>query len=71
VLKRNEEEITRRAGRPIRIAQARRRIDLVFRSGFPRPAALRALAQVIRANLPNTVRVLSAPKPPAAGGGGL
>lgn len=57
--------------RPIRIARARRRIDLVFRSGFPRPAALHLLARVIRANLPNTVRVLSAPKLPATGTGGL
>lgn len=57
--------------RPIRITQARRRIDLVFRSGFPRPAALHILARVIRAHLPNTVRVLSAPELPATGTGGL
>lgn len=49
--------------RPIQIANARRRIDLVFRSGFPRRAALQALAKVIQANLPNTVRILPEPGP--------
>jgi LysR family hydrogen peroxide-inducible transcriptional activator len=56
--------------RPIRIARARRRIDLVFRSGFPRPAALHLLARVIQANLPNTVRLLAVPNLPGAGTGG-
>lgn len=51
--------------RPIRIANARRRVDLVFRSGFPRRAALQTLARVIRASLPNTVRLLPEPGPAA------
>lgn len=49
--------------RPLQIADARRRIDLVFRSGFPRRVALQVLAQVIRAKLPNTVRILPEPGP--------
>lgn len=38
--------------------RASRRVSLVFRAGFPRQAALRAFADVILANLPNTVRPL-------------
>ncbi|MFZ5655299.1 MAG: LysR substrate-binding domain-containing protein [Pseudomonadota bacterium] len=49
--------------RPIQIVNARRRIDLVFRSGFPRRVALQVLVQVIQAKLPNTVRILPAPDP--------
>lgn len=42
--------------RPLdRIPEARRRISLVFRRSFPRQAALRAFAEVVRQNLPNTV----------------
>ncbi len=37
--------------------RASRRVALVYRAGFPRVAALQALAAVITAHLPNTVRV--------------
>lgn len=47
--------------RPIAIAGAARTVVLAFRRGFPRGAALTALAAVIRAQLPNTVTSLPAP----------
>ena len=40
-----------------------RRISLVYRESFPRRAALDALAAVIVANLPNTVRIIWQPAP--------
>lgn len=43
---------------PLAIANASRRIALVFRRSFPRRPALLALAQVILGNLPNTVQVV-------------
>ena len=42
--------------RPLDLPDAYRHISLVFRRSFPRPAALDALAEVIRGHLPNTVR---------------
>jgi LysR family hydrogen peroxide-inducible transcriptional activator len=47
---------------PLSSANADRRISMVFRQSFPRRAALEALAKVILANLPNTVRPLSGRK---------
>lgn len=47
--------------RPLRIAAAKRRIDLVFRASFPRRAALAVLARAIQSCLPNTVRILPLP----------
>lgn len=44
--------------RKLELKDAYRRVQLVFRRTFPRRAAVQALADVIRANLPNTVRVL-------------
>jgi hypothetical protein len=38
------------------LAGAARTVVLAFRSGFPRSAALTALADVVLANLPNTVQ---------------
>lgn len=49
--------------RPLRIAAARRRIDLVFRASFPRRAALAVLARAIQSCLPNTVRTLPLTEP--------
>lgn len=46
--------------RPLALANAYRRVSLVFRRSFPRPAAITALAAVIREHLPNTVQPLSA-----------
>ena len=43
---------------PLSIANASRRVVLVFRDSFPRRAALQALADIILANLPNTVHPL-------------
>jgi LysR family hydrogen peroxide-inducible transcriptional activator len=40
---------------PLNIANAYRRVSLVYRQSFPRLDALHALAQVILDNLPNTV----------------
>jgi LysR family hydrogen peroxide-inducible transcriptional activator len=40
---------------PLVIAGASRRVTLVFRHSFPRHAALRAFAAIVRDNLPNTV----------------
>ncbi len=42
--------------RPLRIPDAFRRISVVWRKSFPRPAAIEALANVILSTLPNTVR---------------
>lgn len=47
---------------PLTSAKASRRVALVFRHSFPRPAALQALAAVIHAHLPNTVHPLGAAK---------
>ena len=44
--------------RRLDLPDAYRRISLVFRRSFPRRPVLDAFAGVIRANLPNTVRVL-------------
>jgi LysR family hydrogen peroxide-inducible transcriptional activator len=41
---------------PLVAANASRRISLVFRSSFPRRAALQAFAELILGNLPNTVK---------------
>ncbi|WP_455204388.1 LysR substrate-binding domain-containing protein [Kaarinaea lacus] len=41
---------------PLTISNASRRVSLVFRHSFPRYAALRAFADVILNNLPNTVK---------------
>jgi LysR family hydrogen peroxide-inducible transcriptional activator len=38
------------------VAGAARRVSLVFRHSFPRPAALQAFAGIILDNLPNTVK---------------
>jgi LysR family hydrogen peroxide-inducible transcriptional activator len=43
--------------RPLQVPGAYRRISLVWRKSFPRPAAVEALAEVILASLPNTVHV--------------
>lgn len=42
--------------RPLEVADAYRRVSLVWRRSFPRVAAVEALAEIILANLPNTVR---------------
>jgi len=42
--------------RPIKVSDAYRRVLLVWRKSFPRLPAVDALAEVITANLPNTVR---------------
>ena len=42
------------------VPDAYRRVSLVWRRGFPRAAAVAALAEVILAQLPNTVRVAGA-----------
>jgi LysR family hydrogen peroxide-inducible transcriptional activator len=47
---------------PLAIANAARRVALVFRRSFPRRAALQAFAQVILDNLPNTVQVIGRKK---------
>jgi LysR family hydrogen peroxide-inducible transcriptional activator len=41
---------------PLKIANASRRVALVFRRSFPRRAALLAFADIILSNLPNTVQ---------------
>ena len=41
--------------RPLAVKDAYRTISLVFRSTFPRRAAIEAFAHTIRDNLPNTV----------------
>jgi LysR family hydrogen peroxide-inducible transcriptional activator len=45
--------------RRLELPEAYRRVTLVYRRSFPRPAALHALAGVIREQLPNTVKPLS------------
>ncbi|MEJ2399533.1 MAG: LysR substrate-binding domain-containing protein, partial [Gammaproteobacteria bacterium] len=44
---------------PLELPHATRRVSLVYRNSFPRLAALEAFAEVIRANLPNTVSLIS------------
>ena len=44
---------------PLNIANAYRRVSLVYRQSFPRVDALQSLAQVILDNLPNTVNKIS------------
>ena len=44
---------------PLTWPDASRRISLVYRHSFPRQAALQALADIIVANLPNTVKPLA------------
>jgi LysR family hydrogen peroxide-inducible transcriptional activator len=39
------------------VPDAFRRVSIVWRKSFPRTAAIEALAEVILASLPNTVRV--------------
>jgi LysR family hydrogen peroxide-inducible transcriptional activator len=46
--------------RPLQVPDAFRRVSIVWRKSFPRTAAIEALAGVILASVPNTVRV---PKP--------
>ena len=48
---------------PLTVADASRRVSLVYRQSFPRIAALQAFADVILANLPNTVARLDQGKP--------
>jgi LysR family hydrogen peroxide-inducible transcriptional activator len=45
--------------RRLELPEAYRRVTLVYRRSFPRPAALQALAGVILEHLPNTVKPLS------------
>ena len=45
--------------KPLSSRDASRQISLVFRHSFPRRAALKAFAEVILGNLPNTVRTIS------------
>jgi LysR family hydrogen peroxide-inducible transcriptional activator len=54
--------------RPLNVPDAYRRVALVWRASFPRPQAVAALAEVILARLPNTVRAVPVPnkKPPRA-----
>jgi LysR family hydrogen peroxide-inducible transcriptional activator len=47
---------------PLAVANAARRVSLVFRRSFPRRAALQAFAEVILDNLPNTVQVIGRQK---------
>jgi LysR family hydrogen peroxide-inducible transcriptional activator len=44
--------------RRLELPDSYRRISLAFRRSFPRRPALEAFAEVIRAQLPNTVRAL-------------
>lgn len=44
--------------RPLDLSDASRRVSLVWRKSFPRAAAIAALADVVLASLPNTVRRL-------------
>ncbi|MGD8595093.1 MAG: LysR substrate-binding domain-containing protein [Gammaproteobacteria bacterium] len=48
---------------PLAIADASRRVSLVFRHSFPRRAALQAFVQIILDNLPNTVHLIGKGKP--------
>jgi len=47
-----------------KMANATRRVSLVFRHSFPRHAALQAFADIILANLPNTVQPVGQKKSP-------
>ena len=47
---------------PLAIADAARRVSLVFRHSFPRRAALQAFADIILENLPNTVQAVKPAK---------
>ncbi|MCF7982908.1 MAG: LysR family transcriptional regulator [Thiohalocapsa sp.] len=47
--------------RPLELDDAFRRISLVFRRSFPRRSALEAVIEVIRGQLPNTVRPVASP----------
>lgn len=51
--------------RPIKVADAYRRVLLVWRKSFPRLPAVDAIAEVITSNLPNTVRAVKTARPPA------
>lgn len=44
---------------PLSVADASRRVSLVYRHSFPRVAALQAFARIILDNLPNTVQKLN------------
>jgi LysR family hydrogen peroxide-inducible transcriptional activator len=46
--------------RPLEVPDAYRRVALVWRRSFPRVAAIEALAEIILANLPNTVHAAGA-----------
>jgi LysR family hydrogen peroxide-inducible transcriptional activator len=48
---------------PLAIANASRRIALVFRASFPRQSALQAVAEIILDHLPNTVQRVGRGKP--------
>ena len=48
---------------PLSLPDASRRVSLVFRHSFPRRAALEAFADIIRANLPNTVHPVGRDRP--------
>lgn len=50
---------------PLKMANASRRISLVFRHSFPRRDALQAFADIILKHLPNTVHDLTQRKPPS------
>ncbi len=54
--------------RPLALAGAARRVRLVHRAGFPRRAAVAALAEVVRANLPQTVALADQPSAAAPAG---
>jgi LysR family hydrogen peroxide-inducible transcriptional activator len=47
---------------PLDLPHASRRVSLVYRNSFPRRAALEAFADIIRDNLPNTVKLLGHPR---------
>ena len=44
--------------RPLKLANAYRRVSLVYRNSFPRRHALQAFSQVVLESLPNTVHPL-------------
>lgn len=45
--------------RQLDVPEAKRRIRMVYRNSFPQPQTLNVLAQVIKDNLPNTVKLIS------------
>ncbi len=45
--------------RPLELPDAHRRVSLVWRKSFPRTEAIETIAEVILANLPNTVRAVA------------